>query len=425
MKKSLLAWGFLALGMSSPYAWAQTSLPSTEWRQAGVLERPESTEPANADVKDAFGLPAPRVQRTAVKLEAPKASEQEAPPRLPDANACAAQPLPPIVDHGHGWTQRGFFIGAGIYFAQPVFSSNPAFVTSINRTDANPNTTVTQTEEFNWDFQATPKVWLGYVCDNGWGFQFTFWHFQADPATLVVLHPADPPGIQTFGSTLGALPIPVRSNFPPIPTDVIQVDSTLQLDTYDLEGIWIGNYKCGYVKAGVGMRYAYLRQAYTASLLNENNPPDFFQKETNTFSGGGPTISGEIGCNVWRRFGLYGMGRFSLLFGQSSQEAEQLQSNINPSLTFTSNNDRFMTIPTGEIELGVSWQADWNRLRFLVKTGFAAQMWWDAGSASIPAGGSFSSLGAQAPQGVFFPVSTATSSNLGFIGWTFSLGINY
>ena len=114
----------------------------------------------------------------------------------------------------------GFFIGAAIYFAQPVFSSNPAFVSVVTQTATNPNTTITQTQSFDWSWQASPKAWLGYVCDNGWGFQFSFWHFQADPETLVVLHPADPPGIQTFGSTLGALPIPVRSNFPPIPTDV-------------------------------------------------------------------------------------------------------------------------------------------------------------------------------------------------------------
>jgi hypothetical protein len=427
MKKTLLAWGFLALGVVTPHAWAQTQSSSGDWRPAGILERPESTEATTAttaDVRDPFGLPAPRVQRVSADLGAPRANDANG-KRLPDVEQTSNSTPAPNVDFGCHCSHRGFFVGAGIYFAQPVFSSNPAFVATTNQTITNPNTTSTHTKEFDWSFQATPKVWLGYVGDHGWGVQFSLWHFQADPATLNVVHPADPPGIQTFGSTLGALPIPVRSNFPPIPADFIQVDSTLQLDTYDLEGIWVGNNDFGYVKAGVGARYAYLRQTYSASLSNTGNPPTFFQHESNTFSGGGPTISGEMGCRVWRRFGLYGTGRFSLLFGQSTQEAEQLQTGINPSLGFASNSDRMVAIPVGEIELGVSWQTDWNRCRFIVKSGFAAQMWWDAGSASIPSGGSFSSLGAQSPQGVFFPVTTATSSNLGFFGWTFSMGFNY
>jgi hypothetical protein len=145
----------------------------------------------------------------------------------------------------------------------------------------------------------------------------------------------------------------------------------------------------------------------------------------NTFSGWGPTVSGEMGVRVWRRVGIYGLGRVSYLFGHSHQEASQIQTGTAPNLLFTANNDKLVAVPVGEIELGLSWQADYRRMRFMVRSGFAAQMWWDAGSASIPAGGTFSSLGAQSPQGVFFPVSTATNSNLGFLGWTFSLGLQY
>jgi hypothetical protein len=439
MKKSLIAWGLLALGIT-PNTWAQ-DVAHADWRPAGILERPVVNQAVAEESRDAFGLPAPRVvQTSAVELGAPKQSDGtvarpalDAPvqaTRLPDVTSTAAAAPPstsflPALNCAPNCSQRGFFLGAGIYFAQPVFGSNPAFVTSVTQTANNPNTTVTQTADFSWNFQATPKIWAGYVFDNGWGIQFNYWHFQSNPQTLVVLHPADEPGVQTFGSTLGALPIPVRSNFPPIPVDTIHVDSSLLVDTYDMELIWTGCNSVGYAKAGAGARYAYLRQNYNASLINTGNPPTFFQNESNQFAGAGPTVSGEIGCRVWRRVGLYGLGRFSLLFGESSQFANQQQVGINPALSFTSTNQKMVTIPVGEIELGVNWLADWGRCRFLVKTGFAAQMWWDAGSASIPAGGAFASLGSQSPQGVFFPVNNATSSNLGFLGWTFSVGMQY
>lgn len=428
MKRSLLAWGFLALGMTASQAWAQ----SADWRQTGMLDRPVPTEEKTADVRDNFGLPAPRAASATAELGQPNATDPQPaksatlPERLPESAPPSIPTTTASCDQGCNSNKNcGFFIGAGIYFARPVFSSNPAFVSSVTQTTTDPNTTVTTTQDFNWNYQASPKAWIGYVADCGWGVQFSFWHFQSDPATLILEHPADQPGVQTFGSTLGALPIPVRSNFPPIPADVIHIDSSLLLDTYDMEVIWIGGYERGYTKFGAGARYAYLRQNYFASLINTGNPPNFFQSEQNQFAGAGPTVSGEVGCRVWRRFGLYGNGRFSLLFGESSQYATQSQTGVTPGLNFTSNNQKMVTIPVGEIELGVNWIADWNRCRFIVKTGFAAQMWWDAGSASIPPGGNFSSLGSQSPQGVFFPVSTATNSNLGFLGWTFSMGINY
>ena len=311
----------------------------------------------------------------------------------PVAAAASEVPLPQATESSRG----GFITGAGLYYFRPLFSANPAYVSTSNQTVGNPNTTQTQTREFSWDYHVSPRAWVGYVCENGWGSMFSYWQFRADSGTVSIDHPADPPGIQTFGSTLGALPIPVRSNFPPIPNDTITVNSSLSLSVYDLEVALIGGSDRVSYKATFGARYAHIRQSYTASLVNPGNPPNFFQTDTSTFSGGGPTMSGEIDYRIYRRISLYGTGRFSLLYGSSHEDASQLQSGINPNVAFASNHSKDLLMPVGEIELGVAWQTNWKRFQFVAKGGFAAQMWWDAGSASIPAGGSFSSLGAQTP----------------------------
>src|SRR5262245_26113401 len=116
MKRSLLAWGFLALGMTASQAWSQSS---NDWRQAGMLDRPVATEEKTADVRDNFGLPAPRVSATAAELGQPKATDpqpaksaslpeklpESAPPSVPSAAAC---------DQGCNSNKNcGFFIGAG------------------------------------------------------------------------------------------------------------------------------------------------------------------------------------------------------------------------------------------------------------------------------------------------------------------------
>ncbi len=424
MKRLLWSFsGLLALACSTSQAMAQMPSPSTEWRTADILDAPYSNG----------ALPATRVKRAGALLGEPKlpavkplpvaledSVQDTQPSKLPETINGRAAIGAPEVNFDCDMRQRGFFIGAGVYFARPVFSSNPAFVsTTITTTGVGPDTLVNQSQDFNWDFQATPKIWMGYLCDNGWGIAFNFWHFQSDPETAVFVPSADSPTVQNLASTVGALPIPVMGNVPPNPPDTLRVDSTLQLDTYDIEAIMAGTYERGYLKFGFGARYAYLRQTYSASLINAVTQPQFFQNETNTFSGAGPTVSGELGCQIWRRFGVYGMGRFSLLFGESAQEASQSITGIPPDALATASNSKMTTIPAGELELGLCWRTNVRRSQFFVKTGVAAQMWWDAGAASIPAGGSFSALG------VFFPVNTATSSNLGFLGWTFSMGLNY
>ena len=106
-------------------------------------------------------------------------------------------------DCGH----RGFVGGAGFYYFRPVFfGANTAFVSTINQTVANPNTTQTQSQDFRWDYNMCRGP--GWVTSSITALELSpiTGASQGVPSGLSISHPADQPGVQTFGSTLAPCP---------------------------------------------------------------------------------------------------------------------------------------------------------------------------------------------------------------------------
>jgi hypothetical protein len=326
----------------------------------------------------------------------------------------------------------GFVGGAGFYFIQPVFSSNPAFFQTRITTNAAGTASGTQTDtvDFNWNFQTAPRFWLGYVLNDAWMVRARYWQFAESSQGINLLHGADQPNVLTAVGTVGQLPFTATPLPAGAPADAITLASGLRLNVYDLEMAYSVETGHWWLQCSAGLRYAQLQQYYNASLFNPGNAALGFaaaarqQLEHSWFHGGGPALSGQafylLGCG----FSLYVDGRGSLLFGRTQYGAAQnFTGGAPPEQSFTASSARDAFLPIGELELGVGWSIDLGRTHWLLKTGFLGQVWWDGGSASIPPGG----IGVQSPafSGNVIPLAATTSSNLGFYGWTFCLGVQF
>jgi hypothetical protein len=229
-------------------------------------------------------------------------------------------------------------------------------------------------------------------------------------------------------STLGALPIVATTLTPGHEPDLLTVNSGLRLNVYDVEiarAIVIDRWT---FEGSVGVRYADLRQTYAADLFNPGNPALGFdrverhQRETNRFRGAGATISGDMKCCLGGGFALFGNARGSFLFGRSEQEATQ-DFIAATTQAFSAEGSRDLFLPVGELELGVEWAYNGRAARWFVQAGLVGQAWWNAGSASVPPGGTFASseIGTPPNSSVF----QASTSDLNFGGFSFRLGVQF
>jgi hypothetical protein len=361
----------------------------------------------------------------------PADPEDKEAPAAPTANPDAAAPPGALFSYTASPYSGGILAGAGFYHIMPVFGSNPALVSTTTFTGTGTSTTTTAARDFDWNFVVAPRVWLGYVFDHGWGFMASYWRFNDSANGIAVTHPAD---VASTVATVGALPIVSGPLVAPSAADIINVTSGLRLNVYDFEVVYAGTADRFFYRATAGARYAQLLQTYNATLVNPGNPaagftPVFHQEnQANNFHGAGPTMSGELLYRILGGLCLYSNARFSLLLGRSKEDASQLFLGGFPATqNFSASGARDTLLPVGEVELGAGWFGNWRRLGLLVKTGFVAQCWWDGGAAAIPAGGAFSalpSLGAGGG-GAATPVSAASNSNLGFLGWTATFGFRF
>jgi hypothetical protein len=317
--------------------------------------------------------------------------------------------------------------GIGVYFIQPVFSSNPAFLTKTTLATTPPQTQ-TRTTDFNWNLEAAPQFWLGYRLGNDCLVRARYWNFDASSDGISVVHPVDPAGTDTTVATLGAVPIVATTLTAGNASDVLAINSALRLNVFDLEfarGIIINHWT---LEGSVGVRYADLEQTYQADLLNAGNPALGFvrverhQRETNRFRGAGATISGEIKCLLTGGLSLFGNARGSFLFGRSEQEATQQFVAATEQL-FSAEGSRDLFVPVGELELGVEWAYTGRCARWSLQAGIVGQSWWNGGSATVPPGGTFASseIGAPANSSVF----QSSTSNLNFGGFSLRLGVQF
>jgi hypothetical protein len=354
----------------------------------------------------------------------------QTPPPLIENLCCGSQiPCEPCQACG-----GQFVAGAGFYYVQPSWETDPAFQVNdlglFLRTDDSLDLSIT------YDYEFAPRVWFGYADPCGLGFRARWWHFDQSTTDSV--------GNAFDGNFLS-------DELTATITQQVAVESDLELSVWDLEAT--AEYRLGcwsFLLAG-GLRYARLSQNYRGTEVASFSTFDSDTQATAEFDlassvglsdrfwGLGPTVALEtryaIGCTG---VSLYGGARLSVLVGRGEQEFNQaalfrLEANdptdppptsvqFSQSSAFTVGRDD--VLPIGEIELGLEWNACYCGSQYFVQAALVGQSWFDA---VIPSTGGesgdraslldFSSLS--------FDGGKDNDNQLNFFGITFVAGVRF
>ena len=223
------------------------------------------------------------------------------------------------------------------------------------------------TDDISFDYVATPRITLGWVTDSGLGARIRYWEF-AQAGTAV---------FPATGVSMGA--------------DPYTFDMEL-FEMIQLNDVWA-------VELSGGIRY----NEFSENMLD----PIPTAARLNTFHGFGGILGMEAIRSLGRFGGVYFRARGSILHD------DRTVTNIGTGLTENALiNDS--TVGTTELALG------WEYARFLqsgalfrFRTGYEWQNWYNYSSAFTPV--------TTAPGNA--PASFAGTSDVGFSGFTLSLGL--
>jgi hypothetical protein len=291
--------------------------------------------------------------------------------------------------HGY-WT-----VGGGVYYIQPVFETNPAFLS----TTGVAGTTFLRQNDFSNTFDVAPLGFLSYTDASGWGLRGRWFSLESEGHSSAALDGgsfvSDPAGF------LGAS----------TPGSVLDANNHLRLNVGDVEATYIFNCGSWSLLSSAGARYAYMSQDYNLNIV-EGGIATSNVSAGHNFSGAGPTFSLEGRRQVWNPcWTAYGSMRASILFGTGRQHATAGGTAVagGPFDVVSHQTD---VLPIGEIEIGGEYAKVWGRYRLFAQLGFVGQVWLGGGNASQGLPTSFTNL-------------NDNGTNFGLLGGVFRAGINF
>lgn len=307
-----------------------------------------------------------------------------------------------------GLVRNRFAASVGILLLHPTWDHNPAFVTLVG-----PNFTI---HDFNWDAETGPRVWAGYVTDQGLGIGVRYWKFDNTANQVNLVNPGGGVRIETgfFHNIPGFVP-PLNIDSQEA-GDNLSISNGIDLDVWDLEVSQAFTFRDWMFQVLGGLRYANLRQSYEAGLLNEaavvNGVPtrrQLNQRLAVDFEGFGPTLALELRRPLLGGLALFGNARGAILYGYNDQTAVLLDTQTNlatGAVTVANPSARYRfhdTLPVTELEIGAEWSRTFRSARILFQGALVSQTWHNAGAPGVQQG----------------------EADLGFFGFSLTTGLYY
>ena len=246
----------------------------------------------------------------------------------------------------------GWYAGAEAVWAKPYLQYNLAYVVAESSTGPGNLNTLTNTEGyFEYDFAITPRIWIGYENECGFGIRARYWRFDENAREIAFIGP-------------NASVVPTVVSSPSGINDEVVLGQSLELHVADIEATQRFNWCCTDVQFAFGVRIARIEQnTFEDGIYPSRGSPtqiDFGSRRT-TFDGAGPTVAFDlhrpIGCTGFAFLGgaraAILLGRFDSTFdGQTNQTIDNVVT-VNRSHVFGS---QTVVRACGEANFGIEWK---------------------------------------------------------------------
>ncbi|MGD9645948.1 MAG: Lpg1974 family pore-forming outer membrane protein [Pirellulales bacterium] len=286
-------------------------------------------------------------------------------------NCCAPRPNAWLL----GAYPSGWLVGYESVVVKPFFESNEIAANLANGA-------------YSWNYQYSPRVWLGYVGQAGLGARVRYWQFD---------------------HTSGGASRDIEQGGGDILT--IATANRLRVYTIDAEVTQRAIFGRFVFNFAAGGRYAEFGSAINANFINQDDIGTALLGLS--FAGGGPTLAAEAWRPLFGGLALYGNGRASLLYGNSNTVFALNDGDD----AFVQQLEQATLLPIFETQLGVQWTVLFSGgSTFFVRTGVEAQLWNNVGRLPNPFNDNNGGPGF---------VQLSDVGNLGFFGVTAAAGLTY
>lgn len=275
----------------------------------------------------------------------------------------ACQPIAPLSD-----SFRGLYGGFEFLWMRANFDQNVALIID----PPVGNTSV----PFDYSYELSPRVWLGWESCRGGGFRSTYFRFDeaADTESVTAVAGSTPVFLYVYGAG-GNLSRNAEANV----GEALTSNHQLKIEALDFEATQRLNWNSLRATLGGGVRIARMDQ-YTrgdvrdgAGALQESVSNDL------KWTGAGPTVSLQIRRALAEsRLSMFGGLRGSLLMGETQQKIYEMKGAFTTELEDAATQHEILTAM--EMSIGLQWTQSIGRYsRWFARGGYETQAWFDAG----------------------------------------------
>ncbi len=263
---------------------------------------------------------------------------------------------------------RGFHGGLELIWIRPNFDQNVAMI--VDPPVGN------MLVPFEYDYQLSPRAWLGWQSCNGIGFRATYFRFDesANREAVTAVAGATPVYLFVYGAG-GNLSRNANANI----GQTLVSNHALKLSLLDLEATQLFRWRQSQAILGMGVRIADMEQTARGEVFNAGGALEEVVRNDLDLAAAGPTLSAQLTRGIGAsHFGIFAATRASLLVSETEQRIYEMKGAFTTELEDIAIQREIL----GNLELGLGLQyeqAIGQSASMFVRTGYECQLWLDAG----------------------------------------------
>ena len=234
---------------------------------------------------------------------------------------------------------------------------------------------------FDYDYDATPRLWLGLFNENGMGVRGRYWQYDHnansnDTAATFTTFPGVSSITVIFPATISTQ----------LPGDVLSVGSGLEIHTVDFEGAYSMSLLGLNLLASAGVRYASLEQQFSSAVTR--GPATIGSLDwTRKFEGVGATLGAEANKPLGSTaFSFVGSARGAFLYGEKELRRTTVGDVTPPSAAVPPNvvlDDADEVTAVFELTTGLQWSRPTQCGNLFFRGTYEAQLWTEGGAPTL------------------------------------------